>query len=86
MKTSFLHASIDIRLVSYRLEIGFWRLAIDLLTDSKVLQRLIRGASQLHWKVVDAMQTLELNKVALWAATWLVIGFFVAILGAYLCR
>jgi hypothetical protein len=84
MKSTFLQSPIDIRLISNRLEIGFYRLVIDLLSDSKLLQKLITGACSLTWQLAPYLRALDRHRAARWAAAGLSIGFFTALISAVL--
>lgn len=84
MKSTFLQPPIDIRLVCNRLEIGFWHLAIDLLSDSKLLQKLITGTSSLTLHLAQYLQALDRHRAVRWAAIGLSIGFFTAIVSTML--
>lgn len=79
MKTTFLQTPLEIQLVCNRLEIGFWRLTIDLMSDSKLLQKLVTGICELTWQVSQSVRTLERNRAVRWATAGLCIGFFTAI-------
>jgi hypothetical protein len=84
MKTTFLHAPIDFRQVSARIEIGILRLAIDLLSDSTLLQKLVSSASRMTWQAVNFFRSPDAPRAARWAAAGLSIGFFTALLSALL--
>jgi hypothetical protein len=84
MKTAFLYTPIDFRLVSRRVQLGFWRLAIDLLSDSRLLQQLIGAAYRSSRQAGRLFQRMDGPRAACWAAAGLCLGFFTALLGALL--
>lgn len=79
MKTNFLQTPLEIQLICNRLEIGFWRYTIDLMSDSKLLQKLVTGVCDLTCQVRQSLWYLERNRAVRWAAAGLCIGFFTAI-------
>lgn len=84
MKSTFLQPPLDIRLACTRFEIGFWHLAIDLLSDSRLLQRLVASLGKITLQMMPYLQEMDRHRAARWAAAGLGIGFFSAILGAIL--
>jgi hypothetical protein len=84
MRTTFLIHPVDIHLVCYRLEIGFWRMTIDLLSDSRLLQKLVARCGRLTWQLGPLLHALDRRRAVRWAAAGLGLGFFTALVSVLL--
>jgi hypothetical protein len=72
---------MSIRQFSSRLELGFWQIVINLLSDSSIIQNLVRyGYLQVLPSTREFFKKFERQLVFRWAAAGLGIGFVIGIL------
>ena len=75
---------MSLRQLSTKIELGFWQIAISLLSESKSIQRLVRWFYlDLRPKSSQLFNQLERHKVIRWSAAGLgmglLFGFLIAV-------
>lgn len=65
---------MSLRQISTRLELSFWQIIICLLSESRMVQRLIRWVYTDFYPQTDHYQWIDLKKIILWAALGLGLG------------
>ena len=72
---------MSIRQLSSRIELTFWQVAINLLSESRSLQRLVRWFYlNLEPRLAQYTKRLERRRIYRWSAAGLGLGFFTGIL------
>jgi hypothetical protein len=72
---------MSLRQLSTRIELSFWQMVITLLSESDLLQRLIRWFYlDLLPRSVKFLKQFELRQVFRWAAAGLGMGFIIGFL------
>jgi len=72
---------MSLRQLSIRIELSFWQMVITLLSESNLLQRLIRWFYlDLLPRSVEFLKQFEHRRVFHWAAAGLSMGFIIGFL------